>query len=104
LWPGPKAIASIASSILEEAHRTKIWDGKVKHARKTGAELLVSVSISLRGNAQGKTSGFTLAARKISERERFEETLQDFLEAAPDAMFVVNVQRMSCAVWKGAGR
>ncbi len=95
LWPkasSAEAASGATRSVLEEAQATGSWNGEIHQARDIGAIFLAGLSINVRGDGQAASAGFTLIAREISERERTEKTLVEFLEVAPDAMVVVDAE------------
>jgi PAS domain S-box-containing protein len=58
--------------------------------RKDGSEFLASVSLKPLRNAAGYLRGFSEICRDLTEHKESEERYRGLLEAAPDAMVVVN--------------
>src|SRR5689334_2858412 len=90
LWPDTDDDAASLPTLLTNVRRAQPWDGEATQARQDGTRFLADISLSSRTAAAGSPTGFTLVAREINSQERVVKTLQHFLEAAPDAMLVVN--------------
>jgi PAS domain S-box-containing protein len=58
--------------------------------RKDGSEFLAGVSLKALRNAAGDLRGFSKICRDLTEHKKSEERYRGLLEAAPDAMVVVN--------------
>ncbi|HKQ60064.1 MAG TPA: PAS domain S-box protein [Candidatus Polarisedimenticolaceae bacterium] len=69
-----------AQQILDEALRTGKWSGALTRVRKNGTQFRAFVTITLRRDAQGRPSGFTMISRDLTESERIERELRESQE------------------------
>lgn len=79
--------------ILETALRDGKWEGVVERVRKNGERFTARVVITPRRDAIGRTVGFLLISKDVSEEiyaARAEEKFRGLLESAPDAVVIVN--------------
>jgi protein-histidine pros-kinase len=94
LAPGdPRSGQEFLAAALEEGK----YEGQSTHVRKDGTSFAASVALSLSLNSTGEHAGYVLISKDISEQVRLtkalsngEEKFRGLLEAAPDAMVVVN--------------
>ena len=83
--------------IFADVHRIGKWEGALRHMRKNGEQFSAHVTMTLRRDPAGTASGFTMISRDLSEFDRIWQELQKseqkfrhLLEAAPDAMIIVD--------------
>jgi PAS domain S-box-containing protein len=76
--------------IEEEVLKNGVWEGELVHRRRDGSEIIVSSRWALRRDASGNSQGFLESNRDITAHLREERKFRDLLEAAPDAMVIVN--------------
>jgi PAS domain S-box-containing protein len=86
-----------ARRILDTARETGAWEGELTRVRKNGTRFTAHVTITLRRSVDGEPIGFTMISRDLTESQRFqrelarsEEKFRHLLEAAPDAMVLVD--------------
>lgn len=65
---------------------------EARRVRKDGQEIWVSVSVAPERDAQGRIVGATAIKRDITDRKRSEDKFRALLEAAPDAMVIVDAR------------
>lgn len=65
-------------------------DYETERVTKAGQRVYVSIKISPIRDASGALIGASTIARDVSDRKRAEKKLRDLLEAAPDAMVIVD--------------
>ena len=105
--------SSTPQQLLEACRRTGRWSGEVERRRKDGATFTALVTITVRHDAKGKASGFTVVSRDITEEGRLARELtasRDLLGTAIDvsphgiilvdpAGRIVLVNRQTCAIF-----
>ena len=92
--------AGTPRAILEIALRAGKWEGSLDRVRKNGQHFTARVVITPHRDAAGQAIGFLVISKDISEElrssreaaesNRAEEQFRGLLEAAPDAMVIVN--------------
>jgi PAS domain S-box-containing protein len=82
----PIPFAEIEAEILEKGN----WEGELIHQRRDGAKLSISSRWALRTDASDKPIAILVSNRDITRRKQEEKKFQNLLEAAPDAMVIVN--------------
>lgn len=77
--------------ILERIGRgEKVRHYETVRQRRNGERVHVSLSVSPVIGAQGTVVGAAVIARDVSERRRYDERFRSLVEAAPDAMVIVD--------------
>lgn len=76
--------------IERKVYANGIWEGELVHHRRDGSEVVVSSRWALRTDLHGKPANILESNRDITLRKHQEEKFRDLLEAAPDAMVIVN--------------
>jgi PAS domain S-box-containing protein len=114
----PKDVeAGVAQAILDEARRTGKWSGALTRVRKNQARFRAFVTITLRRDAAGQPTGFTMISRDLTESERIERELREsqeynrgLIESNIDALMttdplgiITDVNRQMCEI-TGSGR
>ena len=69
-----------AQQILDEARQTGKWSGALTRVRKNGSKFRAFVTITLRRDAGGHPTGFTMISRDLTESERIERELRESQE------------------------
>lgn len=77
---------------MKIARETGRYQGEVLRVRKDGTRFLASVVMRPVSNALGELSGFSKVTRDLTETMEMEARYRMLLEAAPDAIVIVNVQ------------
>jgi PAS domain S-box-containing protein len=84
LFPAP------LQEIEEEVIKKGAWEGELVHHHRNGSEIVVSSRWALLRDPSGTPQGFLESNRDITAHAREERKFRDLLEAAPDAMVIVN--------------
>jgi PAS domain S-box-containing protein len=82
----PKPLAEIDADLLSNGS----WEGELVHSRRDGSVITVSSRWALRTDPSGKPLSILESNRDITQRKREEEKFRNLLEAAPDAIVIVN--------------
>ncbi|HEY2461770.1 MAG TPA: PAS domain S-box protein [Candidatus Acidoferrum sp.] len=82
----PKPLKEIEMELFAEGY----WEGELIHQRRDGTALTVSSRWALRKDATGKPIAILQSDRDITLRKRDDHKFRALLEAAPDAMIIVN--------------
>jgi len=86
VFPASLAKAEIDAEVLEKGY----WEGELVHRRRDGTTVTVSSRWALRMNAGGKPTAILESNRDITQRKKEEGKFRNLLEAAPDAIVIVN--------------
>ena len=101
-WPRQEARGKISHELLRtvfpialsEIERTVLtsgsWEGELQHCSRAGARVLVASRWALRTDAAGNPVSILESNRDITQRRLEEGKFRALLEAAPDAMILVN--------------
>src|SRR6185503_4072440 len=88
-----------AQAVLAEARREGRWAGTVRSVRKGAAAFTAHVTLALRRGTDGEPIGFAMISRDLTESENLQRELvksegkfRQMLEAAPEAMVIVDQQ------------
>jgi PAS domain S-box-containing protein len=82
----PKPLTEIEAEIA----KTGFWEGELIHSRRDGSRVTVLSRWALRTDMGGRPTATLESNRDITQRKRQEERFRNLLEAAPDAMVIVN--------------
>jgi PAS domain S-box-containing protein len=82
----PKPLAEIELEVFAAGS----WDGELTHCKRDGSKIIVDSRWSLATDAAGKPVAILESNRDITARKRMEGRFQNLLEAAPDAIVIVN--------------
>jgi PAS domain S-box-containing protein len=84
----PQPLNEIMKGFLEAGY----WEGELVHHRRDGSPVTVSSRWALRKDDAGRPISILESNRDITLRKREEQKFRNLLEAAPDAMVIVNSQ------------
>jgi len=76
--------------VEEQVIRTGSWEGDLIQTRRDGTKLTVSSRWALRKDPHGEPVAFLESNRDITLKRQVEERFRNLLEAAPDAMVIVD--------------
>jgi PAS domain S-box-containing protein len=82
----PSPIEDIEAEVLRKGY----WEGELIHQKRDGTLLTVSSRWAVQMDGSGKPVGTLESNRDISQRQREDKRFRGLIEAAPDAMVVVN--------------
>jgi PAS domain S-box-containing protein len=82
----PIPLADIEAEVLRKGY----WEGELIHQKRDGTLLTVSSRWAVQMDGSGKPVGTLESNRDISQRQREDKRFRGLMEAAPDAMVVVN--------------
>jgi PAS domain S-box-containing protein len=82
----PKPLPEIEAEIFAEGS----WEGELAHHRRDGSAIVVSSRWALRRDCDGKPISILEANRDITQRRKQDERFRNLLEAAPDAIVIVD--------------
>ena len=82
----PKPLAEIEAELA----RTGQWEGELVHRRRDGSTVIVSSRWAVRMDVGGKPAAILESNRDVTQRKLEEKKFRNLLEAAPDAMVIVN--------------
>ncbi|HEV2491276.1 MAG TPA: PAS domain S-box protein [Candidatus Acidoferrales bacterium] len=84
----PQPLSEIESTVIEKGG----WEGELVHQTSEGKEVTVASRWSLRREPDGQPVSILEVNRDITARKKAEAKFRDLLEAAPDAMVIVDQQ------------
>jgi PAS domain S-box-containing protein len=82
----PSPLASIEAEVLRKGY----WEGELIHQQRDGTSRTVSSRWAVQMDSNGKPVATLESNRDISQRHQEESRFRGLMEAAPDAMVVVN--------------
>jgi PAS domain S-box-containing protein len=82
----PEPLAEIQAEVLDKGY----WQGELSQRCRNGSVAVVSSRWALRRDVRGNASAVLESNRDITQSKKDEETFRDLLEAAPDAIVIVN--------------
>jgi len=84
IFPAP--LAKIDASVMESGG----WEGELTHRRRDGTRLIVSSRWAMRKASDGTPQAILESNRDVTKRHREELKFRNLLEAAPDAIVIVD--------------
>jgi PAS domain S-box-containing protein len=84
----PAPLGELMASILEKGY----WEGELVQVCRGGSRVTVSSRWALRRDAAGEPVSILESNRDITQRKKEEARFRNLLEAAPDAMVIVDSQ------------
>ncbi|HKQ86419.1 MAG TPA: PAS domain S-box protein [Candidatus Acidoferrales bacterium] len=84
----PMPLAAIEAQIVASGS----WEGELVHHKRDGTEVIVSSRWALERGADGSASAILESNRDITRSREIEKRFETLLEAAPDAMVVVDAE------------
>jgi PAS domain S-box-containing protein len=78
------------NEIMGGLFETGYWEGELIHVCRDGSRVTVSSRWSLRRSVDGKPVSVLESNRDITQRKKLDEKFRNLLEAAPDAMVIVD--------------
>jgi PAS domain S-box-containing protein len=82
----PSPLAGIETEVL----RKNYWEGELIHQRRDGTSLTISSRWAVQMDGSGRPVATLESNRDVSQRQQVERRFRSLMEAAPDAMVVVN--------------
>ena len=82
----PQPFDVIGAQFLEKGY----WEGELVHKRRDGGKVVVNSRWALRTDLSGKPAAVLESNRDVTHRRQEESRFRSLLEAAPDAMVIVN--------------
>jgi PAS domain S-box-containing protein len=82
----PQPFDVIEAQFLEKGY----WEGELVHRRRDGGKVLVNSRWALRTDLSGKPAAVLESNRDVTRKMQEESRFRSLLEAAPDAMVIVN--------------
>ena len=82
----PKALAEIEAEMMAKGY----WEGELIHHCRNGSTVTVSTRWALRSDVRGNPSAVLESNRDITQSKKEEQKFRRLLEAAPDAIVIVN--------------
>jgi PAS domain S-box-containing protein len=78
--------------IEEKVYASGNWEGELIHRQRNGEVVIVASRWALRMDSSGKPTAILESNRDITQRRREEGKFRALLEAAPDAMIIVDAE------------
>ena len=82
----PAPLEDIDAEVLRKGY----WGGELTHQRKDGSSLSVSSRWAVQMDGSGRPVAILESNRDVSQRQQVDRRFRGLMEAAPDAMVVVN--------------
>ena len=90
LYPADDAARGAPKADLESAARDGRWEREGWRTRKNGSRFWANVILTALRDPAGRLRGYSKVVRDITERWKAEELFRGLLEAAPDAIVIVD--------------